>query len=284
VLEGSVQRSGERMRVNVQLIEAETGAHLWADRFDKQIAELFDMQDEIVARIANEFTAQIVRVEARRAEKAVNPDALDFWFRGHDWINRGINPESLAKARECFERAYAIDSANVDAILGIVLVEAIATRLRSFDRDANRLAAAEPLVLRALSMEPRNAMAHYCLGLVLLFSRRAEQAIAELKQALELDPNIAFAHAQIGLAKSVLGRPEETEGHVMEAMRLSPHDVGAYIWCLSSASRRSCWGRMRLRSPGVASQSNRIGAIRLRTSTMRRRSPCADEPTRLSLK
>ncbi len=231
VLEGSVQRSGERMRVNVQLIEAETGAHLWADRFDKQIAELFDMQDEIVARIANEFTAQIVRVEARRAEKAVNPDALDFWFRGHDWINRGINPESLAKARECFERAYAIDSANVDAILGIVLVEAIATRLHSFDRDANRLAAAEPLVLRALSMEPRNAMAHFCLGLVLLFSRRAEQAIAELKQALELDPNLAFAHAQIGLANSVLGRPEETEGHVMEAMRLSPHDVGAYIWC-----------------------------------------------------
>src|SRR5271165_58665 len=113
VLEGSVQRAGERMRVNVQLIEAETGAHLWAERFDKPVADLFVMQDEIVARIANEFTAQIVRVEARRAEKAVNPDALDFWFRGHDWINRGINPESLAKARECFERAYAIDPTNV---------------------------------------------------------------------------------------------------------------------------------------------------------------------------
>ena len=231
VLEGSVQRSSERMRINVQLIEAETGAHLWADRFDKPVAELFDLQDEIVARIANELSAEIVRVEARRAEKAANPDVLDFWFRGHDWINRGINPESLAKARECFERAYAIDPANVDAILGVVFVEAISTRMRSFHRDAERLAAAEALALQALAMEPRKAMAHYCLGLILLFSGRPERAIAELEQALTLDPNIAFAHAQIGLAKSVLGRPEETEGHVMEAMRLSPRDVGAYIWC-----------------------------------------------------
>ncbi len=82
VLEGSVQRSGDRVRVNVQLIEAETGAHLWADRFDKPVAELFDMQDEIVARIANELSAQIVSVEARRAEKAADPDLFDYLFRG----------------------------------------------------------------------------------------------------------------------------------------------------------------------------------------------------------
>jgi TolB-like protein len=84
VLEGSVQRGGERTRVNVQLIEAETGAHLWADRFDKPVAELFVMQEEIVARIANQLSAEIARVEARRAEKSANPDVLDFWFRGLD--------------------------------------------------------------------------------------------------------------------------------------------------------------------------------------------------------
>ncbi len=231
VLEGSVQRSGERMRVNVQLIEAETGAHVWADRFDKPVAELFGMQDEIVARIANELRAQITRVEARRGEKAASPDLLDYLFRGHDWINKGVNPESLAKARECFERARAIDPDNVDAMLGLVLVDVISTPVSSFDPDFVRLASAEALTLEALAAEPRNAMAHYCLGLILVFSRRAEQSIAELEQALAHDPNLAFAHAQIGFAKAVLGRAEETEGHVMEAMRLSPRDVGAYIWC-----------------------------------------------------
>ncbi len=230
-LEGSVQRSGERMRVNVQLIDAETGAHLWAERFDKPVAELFDMQDEIVARIANAFSAQIVRVEARRAEKASDPDLLDYWFRGLDWIGKGINPESLAKAHECFEQAHAIDPNNVNAIVGLVFAEVIAIPMRVFERASESLASAEALILQALAAEPGNAMARYCLGLILLFSRRPEQAIAELERALAVDRNLAFAHAQIGFAKAVLGRAEETEGHVMEAMRLSPRDSGAYVWC-----------------------------------------------------
>jgi TolB-like protein/class 3 adenylate cyclase len=243
VLEGSVQRSGERMRVNVQLIEAESGAHLWAERFDKPVGELFEMQDEIVAHIANEFSAQIVRVEARRAERASNPDVLDYWFRGQDWINKGINPESLAKARECFERAREIDPCDVNAMLGMVLVDVVSTRLRSSESDAEILASAEALTLRALAAERRNAMAHYCLGLILLFTKRAEQAIAELERALALDRNFAFAHAQIGFAKSVLGRPEETERHVSEALRLSPHDVGAYIWCDFAAIAKILMGQ-----------------------------------------
>ena len=87
------------------------------------------------------------------------------------------------------------------------------------------------LTLKALAAEPGNATAHYCLGLILLFSRTPEQAIAELERALSLDRNLAFAHAQIGFAKAVLGRAEETEAHVLEAMRLSPRDTGAYVWC-----------------------------------------------------
>ena len=231
VLEGSVQRSGERMRVNVQLIEAETGLHVWANRFDKPVAELFGMQDEIVARIANELSAQIVSVEARRAEISASPDLLDYVFRGHDWINKGVNPESLMKARECFKRARAIDPDNVNATLGLVLAEVISIRMRSFDHNSERLASAEAMTLRALAAEPRNATAHYCLGLIFLSSKRAEQAIAELEEALALNPNLAFAHAEIGLAKAALGHADETEGRIIEAMRLSPRDMGAYIWC-----------------------------------------------------
>jgi TolB-like protein/Flp pilus assembly protein TadD len=242
-LEGSVQRSGERVRVNVQLIDAETGAHLWADRFDKPVAELFDMQDEIVARIANEFSAQLVNVEARRAEKASNPDLLDYWFRGQDWINKGINPESLAKAHACFEKAHAIDPDDVRAIVGLVFADVISIPMRLFERASERLASAEPLILRALAAEPRNAMAHYCLGLILLVSRRAEQAIAELERALASDRNLAFAHAQIGFAKALLGRAEETEGHITEAVRLSPRDNGAYVWCDFLAIAKIMLGR-----------------------------------------
>ena len=82
VLEGSVQRSGRRMRVNVQLIDAETGSHLWAERFDKPVVDLFDMQDEIVARLTGPLSAPLIAAEARRAEQAPNPDALDLCFQG----------------------------------------------------------------------------------------------------------------------------------------------------------------------------------------------------------
>ena len=92
VLEGSVQRGGNRMRVNVQLIDAETGNHLWAERFDKPLADLFDMQDEIVARLAGALNAQLVAAEARRAEQAPNPDSMDLYFQGLAWFNKGRDP------------------------------------------------------------------------------------------------------------------------------------------------------------------------------------------------
>ena len=91
VLEGSVQRSGARMRVNVQLIDAESSAHLWSDRFDKPVADLFDMEDEIVARLANALHTQLVTAEARRGERAPNPDSMDLYFQGMAWCNRGID-------------------------------------------------------------------------------------------------------------------------------------------------------------------------------------------------
>jgi TolB-like protein/class 3 adenylate cyclase len=230
LLEGSVQRSADRMRVNVQLIEAETGAHLWAERFDKPLAELFDMQDEIVSRIANEFSSRIVSAEARRAEKATDPDCLDFWFRGLDWLNRGVNPQYLTKARECFERARDIDPHSVNAMVGLALVDAASVPMGSPDRNVGRLASAQELTLRALSAEPGNALGHFCLGLILLFCNRAAEGISHLEQALTIDRNLAIAHAQIGFAKVVLGRADETQAHVMEAMRLSPRDVVAYVW------------------------------------------------------
>ena len=104
VLEGSVQRSANRMRVNVQLIDAETGNHLWADRFDKPVADLFDMQDEIVARLANTLSAQLIIAEARRADRGPSPDSMDLYFQGMSWYNKGFTPENSQK-RGTFSRA-----------------------------------------------------------------------------------------------------------------------------------------------------------------------------------
>ncbi len=113
VLEGSVQRAGARMRVNIQLIDAENGNHLWAERFDKPVADLFEMQDEIVARLANSLSAQLIAAEAQRAERAPNPNSMDLCFQGWAWLNKGVTPDNLAQARRLFEHALALDPANV---------------------------------------------------------------------------------------------------------------------------------------------------------------------------
>ena len=117
-LEGSVQRAGNRMRVNVQLIDAETNNHLWAERFDKPLADLFDMQDEIVARLAGALNAQLVVAEARRAEQAPTPDSMDLYFQGLAWFNKGHTPGNNAQARSFYDRALAVDPDNVDALVG----------------------------------------------------------------------------------------------------------------------------------------------------------------------
>ena len=108
VLEGSVQRGGNRMRVNVQLIEAETGTHLWAERFDKPLADLFDMQDEIVARLAGALNAQLAVAEAGRAERAPNPNSMDLYFQGMACLHRARRPTPAGGAR-FFDRALAAD-------------------------------------------------------------------------------------------------------------------------------------------------------------------------------
>jgi TolB-like protein len=230
ILDGGVQRSGGRMRISVRLIEAETRAHLWAERFDTPVADLFDMQDEIVARIANELEAQITSAEARRSERVNTPGSADLIFRGFDFLNKGISPEFLATARESFSRALEIEPESIEALLGLVMVETVFAQLYAFGDRTQRIEAAEKLALRALSSAPRTSMAHYCMGMLLVLSNRAEQGIRELMQAISLDPTQAFAHAQIGLAKIALGRAEEAETHISEAMRLSPRDGALYIW------------------------------------------------------
>jgi tetratricopeptide (TPR) repeat protein len=234
ILQGSVQRGGGRMRVNVQLIDAETGNHLWAERFDKPLADLFDMQDEIVARVAEALNTQLVAAEACRAERAPLPDSMDLYFQGKACLNTGFTPESPAQARGFFERALALDPNNIEALVGTAMVDVRSANSFTTDDRAAHYATAEAMVSKALSLAPEHARAHFALGLVQIFTKRVTQGIAECERALALDRNLARAHGAIGLAKYFMGRGDETEVHIQEALRLSPRDRSANGWMASA--------------------------------------------------
>ena len=242
VLEGSVQRSGNRMRVNVQLIDAETGNHLWAERFDKPLADLFDMQDEIVARLAGALNAQLVAAEARRAEKASTPNSMDFYFQGLAWFNKGITRDNLARAQSFFDRALTADPGNVDALVWSARADAAEGANFFVTGPITAFTAAEAKLAKALSSVPDHALGHLYLGFVDIMTKRAAEGIAECEHVLELDRNLAAAHASIGLGKVFIGRAEETEAHIVEALRLSPRDTMAYAWITQAGIAKNLLG------------------------------------------
>jgi hypothetical protein len=166
VLEGSVQRGGTRMRLNVQLIDAETGNHLWAERFDKPLADLFDMQDEIVARLAGALNTELVAAEARRAEQAPNPDSVDLYFQGLAWFNKGITRDNVAQAQSFFDRALTADPGNIDGLVWSARTD-VTTGAQSFVADpAAAFAAAEAKLTKALSSVPDHALGHMTLDML----------------------------------------------------------------------------------------------------------------------
>ena len=230
VLEGSVQRASNRMRVSVQLIDAETGNHLWAERFDKPLADLFDMQDETVSRLANTLDARLVSAEARRAEQAPDPDSMDFYFQGLAWFNKGITPDNIAQARSFFDLALAADPDYVDALIGSAGVDVVEGELFFATDRIVAFTAAEAKLIKALSSVPDHPRGHMYLGLVEIYTNRAAEGIAECEHALALDRNLASARAMIGYGKIFIGRADQTEAHIAEALRLSPRDTLAYIW------------------------------------------------------
>jgi TolB-like protein len=238
VLEGSVQRGGNRMRVNVQLIDAEFGHHLWAERFDKPLADLFDMQDEIVARLASALNTELIAAEARRAEQSPTPDSMDLYFQGLAWFYRGLTPDNIAQARSFFDRALDADPDNVDALVGSARVDQVEGVFLFVTDRAAAFAAAEAKLTKALSAAPDHARGHSQLGFVYIYTERAAEGIAKCEHALALDRNLAHAHAYVGIGKIFIGRAEETESHIAEALRLSPRDTLAYVWMAAAGTAK----------------------------------------------
>jgi adenylate cyclase len=222
VLEGSVRRSGNQVRVNAQLIDAESDAHLWAERFDGNTSDLFALQDEITARSGNTLNIELTAAEAARPTE--NPDALDYILQGRAASFKPPSRENRAEAISLFERALALDPRSVEAQSR--LASALAGRVLDYmsNSAAADIARAEELAGQALAASPRSPLAHFARGQVLRAQRRSEEAIPEYETVLAANRNWVGAFAALGQCKLYTGSIEETIPLEEQAIRLSPRD------------------------------------------------------------
>ena len=235
VLEGSVRRSGNRVRVNAELIDADTDAHLWAERFDRDTSDLFAVQDEITSRIAIALNSTLVTAEAARPTE--NPDALDYIFRARAAGWKPPSRDKYAEEIRLFECALAIDPRSAEAQSS--LANALMSRVMSGMADSATadIKRAEGLVGQVLAASPRNPLAHFAKGQVLRAQRRFEEAIPEYETAIESDRNWVGALHPLGQCKLFIGSMEEAILIQEQAIRLSPRDplVGAFYHRIGQA-------------------------------------------------
>jgi TolB-like protein/class 3 adenylate cyclase/Tfp pilus assembly protein PilF len=222
VLEGSVRRSGNRVRVNAQLIDAERDTHLWADRFDGDTSDLFGLQDEITSRIAIALNLELVSAEAARPIEHSN--ALDYILRGRAAVSNPRSRATYAKGVSLFEYALALDQQSVAAQswLAVALAGRVINQMTG--TTGADIARAEGLVTQALAASPRSATVHFARGEVLRAQRRYDEAIPEYETVLAFDRNSVSGLVALGHCKLMTGSIEEVIPLMERAIRLSPRD------------------------------------------------------------
>jgi adenylate cyclase len=235
VLEGSVRRIGNEVRVNAQLIDAKTGTDIWADRFDSDLTDLAQLQNEITGRIASSLNVELIEAESRRSlqEHATNPDAVDLTMRGLAVWWRPRSKENNQEARALFEQALRLDPQYPEALAGLAVTHATDVGNGFSEAPEEQLRQAEKSAAKALTVDPNNALAHYARGIVLMLQSRFEktaqedwfeQAILAYKAALAANPNFALPRLLIAGCLNSLGRFEEALVVAREGMRVSPRD------------------------------------------------------------
>ena len=237
VLEGSVQRDGTRVRVNTQLIDSGSGAHLWADRFEEDVADLFKLEDQVVARLANSLGYELVKTEAEKSARSKSPDAVDLAMRGWALVwqeqQQQRNKANNNAAEALFEQALKIDPSETDALAGDALTYLLEyTRgwaTAGTDYEAKILGQAD----RAIALAPDNVWAYNVKSLYLTISQRANEGLSAADAGLAINPDDPPLYRARGTAELVLGHYEQAKSDVQQAIRLSPRDPTIGLWLVT---------------------------------------------------
>ena len=231
VVEGSVRKGGDRVRITAQLNDAITGSHLWAERYDRDIADVFAVQDEITEAIVAAIEPQLYAAENFHAQRKA-PDSMDAWdlvmrALSHYWR---VTRQDNVVAQALLEKATAIDP-NYGQAHGLLATSHTFSAHMGWEDMATVVPFAERSALAAIRADSEDPWAHFALGNVYLFTRRFEDSLAEFELALQLNPNFSLAQGYYGLVLAYCGRCEEADVAARRALRLSPRDPFSAIYC-----------------------------------------------------
>ena len=270
VVEGSVRRGGDRVRITVQLNDVATGSHIWAERYDRDLADVFAVQDEITEAIVAAIEPQLYAAENFRAQRKP-PNSLDAWdlvmrALSHYWR---VTRQDNVVAQALLEKATAIDP-NYGQALGVLAASHTFSAHMGWEDRQTAVSIAERAALTAILADSEDPWAHYALGHVYLFTRRFDDSLAEFDLALRLNPNFSLAQGYDGLALAYCGRWEEANVAARRALRLSPRDPFSAIY-YGIAAYAQFVGRnyaeaMRLSREGIRQRSDFVGAHRVLTA------------------
>jgi tetratricopeptide (TPR) repeat protein len=225
VVEGSVRKAGDRVRISAQLIDATTGAHVWAETYDREIEDIFTLQDEITEAIVASMHPELFRSEGERAARR-EPRNLDVWdcvMRGW-WHRNQFTKEDSLVARRFFERAIELDPQSAGAFTGLAMLHSTDLLFQWTDSPERSIGEMLRAAERAVSIDDRSASAQAALGMAYLATDQREKAIAALELAVELNPSKAESYAALGGYLAIAGMPDRGIANIETAMRLSPKD------------------------------------------------------------
>ncbi|HEX2116601.1 MAG TPA: adenylate/guanylate cyclase domain-containing protein [Alphaproteobacteria bacterium] len=229
VLEGSVRKGGSRVRITAQLIDATTGAHVWAERYDRAIGDIFDVQDEITESIVGVVAPELIGAEMQRARRK-DPASLDAWenLMRAVWHSLRLTEADGIEARRFARAALALDPGLARAYVVHAMCDVWDVLIGRSADPAQTMASAHANARQAVDIDPRDAEAHSILGMVALFMRRFDEAERQLERAVSLNPNLAVAFMLGGGFYALSGEAEKAHEHLKQALRLNPRDPVNY--------------------------------------------------------
>lgn len=270
IVEGSVRRSGHRVRITAQLNDVESGGHIWAERYDRDLADIFVVQDEITEAIVAAIEPQLYAAESSRAQRKP-PESMDAWdlvMRAMSYYWRATRQDNVV-AQALLEKATAIDP-NYGRAPGLLATTHAFAAHMGWSPMGDVVPIAKRAAAAAIAADNEDPWAHFALGCVHMLTRLHSESLAEFELALHLNPNFSWAQGYYGLALSYCGRWQEGELAARRALRLSPRNPSAAIFCGIAAYAMFIGGKydeaMRLAREGIRQRHDFVGAHRVLTA------------------